>query len=358
MNLLPRYLLREFLRAAAACILGFLVLFLLIDFVDQAEKLLRYKAGLGEIGWYYLSRMPGMFVMIAPVGTLLAVLIAISLRVRSNELTAMFSGGVSLARVCLPVLLGCAIVSGMSLFSSEVLAPAANRNSREIERLRVRPGRVAAQFAENRYWMRGGGGILSARLVDAASRSLKGFRYFEMDPEFRPVRRIEARTARYLPDGTWDLHDGRERKLTGIPTAEAFSRRTYRFPETIDGFLEGEAPPEEMTYGQLSRYVAELRRKGYEAQGYETDLHAKIVYPLLNVIIAMLAIPFALRAPRSGGVWRSIGMGLLVGFACWAVLSGSLSLGRKGILPPLLAAWLPGALFVGAGGILFRKVGR
>ena len=113
-----------------------------------------------------------------------------------------------------------------------------------------------------------------------------------------------------------------------------------------------------MTYAQLSGYVRELRRKGYEARGYETDLHAKIAYPLLNVLISMLAIPFALRSPRSGGVWRSIGLGLLMGFACWVVLSASLSLGRKGMLPALLAAWLPGVLFAGSGAALFRGVGR
>jgi lipopolysaccharide export system permease protein len=72
----------------------------------------------------------------------------------------------------------------------------------------------------------------------------------------------------------------------------------------------------------------------------------------------MLAIPFALRSPRSGGVWRSIGLGLLMGFACWIVLSTSLSLGRKGILPALLAAWLPGILITGTGAALFRGVGR
>jgi len=46
MTVLFRYLFREFLRAAAVCILGFLLLFLLIDFVDHAEKLLRHNAGL------------------------------------------------------------------------------------------------------------------------------------------------------------------------------------------------------------------------------------------------------------------------------------------------------------------------
>jgi LPS export ABC transporter permease LptG len=349
---------REFLRAAAACILGFMVLFLLMDFVENVEKLLRHSASLSEIGWYYLSIVPKVFVMISPVGTMLAVLVVISLRMRGNELTAMFSGGVSLARVCIPILVGCALVSALSILCSEMLVPAANRQSREIKRLRMRPGSVAAQFSGKRYWMRGEGGILSASLVDAASGSLHGFLYFEIDPEFRPVRRIEARRAGILPDGSWELHQGEERRLTDPPSVTAFETRTYRIPETIAGFLDGETPPEEMTYSQLSGYVEELRRKGYEARRHETDLQAKIAYPLLNVLIAMLAIPFALRGPRLGGLWRSIGLGLLVGFACWVVLSTSLSMGKKGVFPPLLAAWLPGALFVGTGAALFRGVGR
>lgn len=358
MKVVSRYMFREFLRASAACILASLVLFLVIDFVDHAEKFIRNKAGLSEIGWYYLSIVPGVFVMTSPVGTLLAVLVVISLRVRANEMTAMFSGGVSLARACLPVVLGCALVSALSMASAELVVPAAKRHAREIERLRMRPGSVAAQFSGNRYWMRGEGGILSAHLVDAPSRSLQGFLYFELDGEFHPVRRIDAREARLLPDGTWELHDGRERSLGEASRVEPFGVRTYRFPEKIEGFLRGETPPDEMTYGQLSSYVGELRRKGYDAKRYGTDLHAKIAYPLLNVVIAMLAIPFALRTPRSGGVWRSIGLGLLVGFACWVVLSASLSLGRKGMLPPLVAAWLPGALFAATGAVLLRSAGR
>jgi lipopolysaccharide export system permease protein len=222
----------------------------------------------------------------------------------------------------------------------------------------VRPGKVAAQFSGSRYWMRGERGFLSAQVVDGPAKSLRGFQYIEVDRDFRPLRRIDSRNARLLPGGAWELAEGKERIFGETPTVETFPLRTYRFPETMDGFIEGDTPPEEMTYSQLSRYVGELRRKGYEASGYETDLHAKIAYPLLNVVISMLAIPFALRSPRSGGVWRSIGLGLLMGFACWVVLSVSLSMGRKGVFPALIAAWLPGVLFAGSGAALFRGTGR
>ncbi|MEW6721419.1 MAG: LPS export ABC transporter permease LptG [Thermodesulfobacteriota bacterium] len=356
MTVLSRYMFREFARAAAACMLGFMILFLVIDFVNNVERLLRNAASFEEIGWYYLSILPKVFVMISPVGTLLAVLVVLSARIRGNELTAMHSGGYSLARICLPVMVGCLLVSALTLLCSEYLAPEANRRSREIQRLRMRPDKVAAQFSGKRYWMRGKGGILSATLVDAGSRSLKGFLYFELDPAFHPVRRIEAREAGILPDGSWKLVRGEERRLGNDSPAEPFETRIYRIPETIEGFLDGETPPEEMTYAELSGYVDELRKRGFEARQHETDLQAKVAYPLLNVLIAMLAIPFALRSPRSGGVWRSIGLGLLVGFACWVVLSASLSMGKKGVFPPAVAAWLPGALFVGAGAALYRGV--
>jgi lipopolysaccharide export LptBFGC system permease protein LptF len=143
--------------------------------------------------------------------------------------------------------------------------------------------------------------------------------------------------------------------MDGDLRAVPFTEKAFGFRETIQGFLDGETPPGEMTYMQLSGYVADSKANGYDVRRYEVDLHAKLSYPLLNVIVALIAIPLALRTPRSGGVWRSIGAGLLVGFFCWMALSASLSLGRRGMLPPPAAAWLPDALFAFAGALLIRR---
>jgi len=355
MRILTRYLMKEFFRIAAACVLGFLALYLVIDFVEAADELIRYHATPVEILRYYIFRIPGVFFMISPVAILMAVLITVSLRARANEFTAMFSVGVSPLRVFAPLVAGCALVSALSLGTSEFLAPESNRLAREIARMRIKPGRVAAQFSLNRYWIRGDNSILSAQVVDTEGRKLQGFQYLQVDGNFRMLRRIDAKTAESSGEGTWTLRDGRERLLSGDLRAVPFAEKTYGFPETIQGFLDGETPPDEMTYKQLYGYIEDSKAKGYEVRRHEVDLHAKLSYPLLNVILALIAIPLALRAPRSGGVWRSIGAGLLVGFFCWMALSASLSLGRRGMLPPSAAAWLPDALFAFAGTMLFRR---
>jgi lipopolysaccharide export system permease protein len=308
--------------------------------------------------WYYLYSVPNIFLLTSPVAVLLAVLIAVSLRARANEFTALFSGGISIWRVCAPLLAGWAVFSVLSLACSETLAPRTNRKAREIVQFAVKPGKVEAQFSLNRYWIRGENGILSAQVINPGKQKLFGFQYLEVDEDFRLVRRIDARSATFLKDGKWVLRRGTERRFSGNIEVAHFTKREFFFPETLLAFLEGEAPPEEMTYARLSDYIRDSIARGYDVRRYEVDLHAKLSYPLLNLIVSLVAIPFALRSPRSGGVWRSIGAGLFIGFVCWILLSTSLSLGKKGVLPPLLAAWFPGLAIAAAGAFLFRSARR
>ena len=69
---------------------------------------------------------------------LLAVLITVSLRARANEFTALYSGGISIFRACVPLLAGCAVFSVLSLACSETLAPWTNRKAREIVQVAVK----------------------------------------------------------------------------------------------------------------------------------------------------------------------------------------------------------------------------
>ena len=354
MTILSRYLYREFFRMAVVCLAGFLVLFLVIDFVETADDFLSNRASVAEIFRYYLYRIPGVFYMISPVAALVAVLITVSLRARTNEFTAMFSVGISPLRAFAPLIAGCTLLSAFALGDSEILAPRANRMAREIARVRVRPGRVAAQFSLNRYWIRGENAVLSAQVIDTGGRALHGFQYLEIDRDFRLVRRVDARIAEVAEGGRWRLRDGTERRADGDQQAEPFKEREFPFPESIQGFLDGETPPGEMTFRQLSAYTGDSKSRGYDVRRFEVDLHAKLSYPLLNIIVGLIAIPIALRTPRTGGVWRSIGAGLLIGFFCWMGLSASLSLGRMGMIPPPAAAWFPDLLFAAAGAWLFR----
>ncbi len=71
----------------------------------------------------------------------------------------------------------------------------------------------------------------------------------------------------------------------------------------------------------------------------------------------MWAYPsFALRAGRHGGIAAGVGLSVVIGFGYWIVFGMAKSLGSSGILPPLVAAAFPDALFLALGALMFGYV--
>lgn len=67
-----------------------------------------------------------------------------------------------------------------------------------------------------------------------------------------------------------------------------------------------------------------------------------------NLVMAFIGIAFALRTGKRG-VMAWTGACVVVA-VCYSILNSfSISLGRGGVLSPLVAAWLPNALFAVAG---------
>ena len=111
-----------------------------------------------------------------------------------------------------------------------------------------------------------------------------------------------------------------------------------------------------MGYLELKNYVKKLQFEGYDSTRYLADLHGKIAFPLVSIILAVIGISFSLKTERSGGITKSIGAGIVIGFSYWVVFAFALSLGRSGTLPPLLAAWLANIIFGSAAAVMFFRV--
>ncbi len=94
-----------------------------------------------------------------------------------------------------------------------------------------------------------------------------------------------------------------------------------------------------MGFRELRNFVRKLRQEGYDSTRYETDLHGKIAFVFVSLILALIGVTFPMRSERSGGIAQGIGIGVIIGFSYWIVFAFTLSLGRSGTVPPVVAAW-------------------
>jgi lipopolysaccharide export system permease protein len=86
-------------------------------------------------------------------------------------------------------------------------------------------------------------------------------------------------------------------------------------------------------------------------------MNVKIAFPLISVILVLIAIPVSLRLQR-GGTPLAVSIGIAVCFLYLVLLGFSRSLGLSGTLPPFLAAWLANIVFLLIGVYLMSDLER
>jgi lipopolysaccharide export LptBFGC system permease protein LptF len=84
------------------------------------------------------------------------------------------------------------------------------------------------------------------------------------------------------------------------------------------------------------------------------QLNVKLAYPLVTLVMAVLAIPFALTMGKRGSL-TGIATAIGVAIAYWVVNLTFDALGDINFLPTLLAAWSPDLLFALAGAYLLLR---
>ena len=109
-----------------------------------------------------------------------------------------------------------------------------------------------------------------------------------------------------------------------------------------------------MNFGQLDRYIGDLRQSGFDTMRLRVALWHKLAYPLVAVVMAVLAIPFALSMGRRGSL-TGIAVAIAVALAYFVVDGLFGAMGNVNYLPAALAAWSSDILFGLVGGYLLLR---
>ncbi len=357
MSLLTRYLVREFLRLFSLCLAGGVVLYLVIDLFDRINIFIRYGADIKWVVLFLLYKVPLMVYQIVPATMMLAVLLTLGLMSRSNEVLALRTSGIPVSRIAAPFVGISLVVSlGAFLLNEFVVSPAYQR-SEYIRRILIEGQTPFSMMVRDRIWFRGEEGFYKIASFLPARKELQGVTWFTVARPFQLSRRIDAARATWEGDH-WIFHDVverafREGEMVDIARAE---RKRIDLAETPKDFEVLRTETDEMPLRKLIPYIRKIESEGYDSTPYRVDLQVKISYPVLNIITAFLAIPFALRLPRVGGLAAAAGTSLILGFTYWILFAVVVSIGRTGMLPPLVAAWAANILYASLGIYLLLRV--
>lgn len=363
--LLDDYVMREYATNFAMVLLSFSTLFIIFTFFELIGDIIRNRTPLVTVGDYLLNLIPFILYNVTPLCCLVAVLITFGTLGRSSELTAMKATGISLYRIVTPVLITTLLLAGGLFAFDELYLPAANRRQEALRSV-IKDKPAQTFLRPDRKWISGQAGptgtparIFYYQFFDASKNVFANLTVFEFNPTtFALERRIFASSAHWNERvNQWVFENGWQRTFSGDTIASYQPFTITAFPEIHEQpsyFVKEDRPSQEMSYNELSRYIADLKQSGFDTKRLSVQLNRKLAYPLITVVMAMLAIPFALSMGKRGslaGIATAIGLGI----AYWVVDGLFQAMGNVNTLPAVLAAWTPDLLFGIAGTYLLLR---
>jgi LPS export ABC transporter permease LptG/LPS export ABC transporter permease LptF len=363
-RILDEYVIREFLNIFFLVLAGFVMLMLVFTFFELVGDILRNRIPLSTVGAYLINLTPSMLYQIAPLAVLIAVLVTFGVLNRNSELIAMKATGISLYRLVVPIVSIAAILSVSLFLFDEFYLPQANRKQEALRNIiKGRPAQTVLHPEQK--WIFGQprpgepGRIFYYQFFDPDRQEFANLSVFEFDPStFALSRRIFASRAVWDPaHDTWRFLSGWQRDIDGPSVTEYREFKQASFAEIHEDpgyFRKEKLQSQEMNFGQLDRYIGDLRQSGFDTMRLRVELWHKLAYPLIAVVMAMLAIPFALSMGRRGSL-TGIAVAIAVALAYWVVDGLFGAMGTVNYLPAALAAWSSDILFGLIGGYLLLR---
>jgi LPS export ABC transporter permease LptG/LPS export ABC transporter permease LptF len=349
-SILDWYVLKQGLRVSALSAAGLLGLFYIATFIDLSDHLLKGRTSGMTIIRYLWYASPQFIYYLAPLAVLMGALVTIGGLTKNSELVVMKACGISLYRAAAPLLFLAAIGSAVLIGLEEGVLAFSNRRADAINNA-IR-GRLPTTQSLDRRWVAANNGNIYQYLYFESGRNrLNGLSIYEFGKEATHlVRRRYFEYAQFKGDREargqvqWQGGAGWEREFDGqkIPLVKFTTR-----PIVMEGpgYFATERPEaEHMSYRQLSDHVTALRAGGFNVVPYVVALHRKLAFPFVTLIMALIAVPFAVTTGKHGAMY-GIGAGIVLAILYWTAISVFGAIGAGGLMTPALAAWAPNLMF-------------
>jgi len=342
-RVLPKYLRRRFLSLFFFSIFGVLILFIIVDLVENLDKFIDARTPVRIVFLYYLYFIPYILVLTIPAVTLLASVFSIGTLAKDNEIVAMKALGYSFYRVLSNILVVGFYISIASFLTAESVVAKTNRRKEQIRKhyLERRPMEFSSRIMDL-VIQEPPDKIITIGRFDASQDVAYEVRIetFRMN---KMVSRLDLPSMKWTGAG-WMVSGGIQRLFDGdgekaIVLSERITAPLKFKPKEL---MMAQVKPEEMNVLELNRFIRRLKESKGDARRWLTDLYFRLSFPMSNFFIVLLSVPMAYNL-RKKSLAAGFGISLLICFLFFGLVKMGETLGHNAALHPWVAAWMGNA---------------
>ena len=354
MNRIDRYIFKTIVGSSLVTLLVLVMLDFFISLLAELQSVGENDYGLAQIFQFLALGLPSRIYQAFPTSLLLGGLLGMGALASSSELVVMRAAGCSLLRLVGAALQAGLVLGLMALALGEFVAPRTEQLAQDM-RARAQNKSLAINDGKG-FWARDGNKIINVRAV-LPDVMLSEIFVYELDEksDLRSLGRAER--GRFV-DGEWVL-EGLTRSV--MSPERVVTESVPRIP--MMGSVIGpdmleilSSDPKDLSMRDLLHYIRYLVSNGLDARAHELAFWLKVLGPLSNLAMLLVAMPFVFGSHRSVTTGQrlmvGIGLGLLF-FLLNRLLSNLVLLYGY---HPFIGASLPTVLFMVGGALALQRM--
>jgi lipopolysaccharide export system permease protein len=355
LKLIDLYVIRKFLGAFFLSIALILSIVVIFDLSEKIDDFIESGAKLNAILFdYYLNFIPYFAVLFSSLFAFIAVIYFTSRMAYNTEIIAILNSGMSFRRFLLPYMISATMIAGLSFFLSDRVIPNANKVKLEFEEVYVlkRPKR----FKTKNFHRQIEPGIY-VYLQNYSNVSKVGYNFtIEKFEEGKLVSKMFADQIRW--DTTINKWQARRYYIRTIDGLNENIEEGRKIDTTLamhpDDFKMRLNIVETMSLRELDEFINKQLMQGEtNVTAYKIERQNRISFPFSTFILTLIGVAVSSRKLR-GGIGMQIAIGVIISFTYILFQQFSKQFAIGGLLPVMVAVWLPNIFFLIVAILLFR----
>ena len=342
---------------------------------DLIRKIVEFGLPLQIALKVLILKLPGFLVLSFPMSMLLATLLAYGKLSSNSELLALKSLGYTTKRIIVPVVFLSLLMTFITFNFNDSLVPSSNKFAENIMRSSLGKA-FSSEEGKHIMFSRYGSQIDSSNQISKSNENLthifyaKFFRNNFMEEvtliDYSRIgieQTLKAKKGEFDQNkNLWIFYDGRLTITQDDGTVSFINFNRYQYPL-------GEGPRElakvpsdanDMTLRQARRAEVLYQKSGNtkESRRMRVRIQEKFTLPAACIVFGLIGSAFGIRSFSRSSKSQGFGLSVLLIFGYYILSFFSSSLGVKGILNPIVAAWAPVVISISLSLWLIKRVSK
>jgi lipopolysaccharide export system permease protein len=351
---IDRYIIGQFLGTFFFSIALMIIITVVFDANEKLDYFLKPEVTVREIIFdYYFNFIPYFISLFSPLFTFISAIFFTSKLANRSEIIAILSNGVSFKRLMIPYLLAASLLAAGNFALTGYIIPPASITRLDFQNKYIKNKKV--DYANN-IQLEVEPGVF-AYFDSYRDASRMGYRFSLDHFEGKTlVSRLAASSIKYDSLYRWTIIDFVIRDFDGMhERITTGTRRDTTLTFMPSDFLISENDCQTMTNPQLARHINRQKRRGIgNVQIFEIEYHLRFATILSFFIMTLIGVSLSSRRIKGGmGLNIGIGIGLSFSYILFSKIASTFAV--SGAVSPLIAVWIPNAVFLLITVYLYRR---